>query len=137
MNVNKLLVGTLLAFVAYFMGGFLLYTIVFKGLLASTNPGLHLAQAEPNMIALVVGNFAAAFLLTFIFEKLSSVRTLKSGLTYGFIIGALFALSFDCMMLGTTNLMTWSGVLVDMVVYSIISAIAGGVLGWFLGYKRA
>lgn len=136
MNTNKLIFGTLLGFVGYFMGGFLMYTIVFKDLLASTNPGMSGVQAEPNLIVLVVGNLAASFLLTYIFEKWAGIRTWMSGAISGAMIGALIAFSYDCMLLGTSTLMTWSGVFVDTLVYAIISAIAGALSGWMLGFKR-
>ncbi len=137
MNTSKLIFGTLLGFVGYFMGGFVMYTIVFKDLLASTNPGMTSVQAEPNMIALAIGNLAASFLITYIFEKWAGIRTYLSGAISGFMIGALIAFSYDCMLLGTTTLMTWSGVMVDVVVYGLISAIAGALSGWMLGFKRA
>ena len=136
MNTNKLIFGTLLGFVGYFMGGFLMYTIVFKDLLASTNPGMSGVQAEPNIMVLAIGNLAASFLLTYIFEKWANIRTWMSGATAGLLIGALIAFSYDCMLLGTSTLMTWPGVFVDTLVYGIISAIGGALSGWILGFKR-
>ncbi len=137
MNNSKLIFGTLLGFVGYFVGGFVMYTIVFKDLLESTNPGMVGIQAEPNMIVLVIGSLAASFLLTYIFEKWAGIRTWMSGGISGFMIGALIAFSIDCMLLGTTTLMTWSGVFVDTFIYGLISAIAGALSGWMLGFKRA
>ena len=137
MNTSKLIFGTLLGFVGYFMGGFVMYTIVFEKLLQSTNPGMVSVQAEPNMIVLVIGNLVASFLLTYIFEKWAGIRTWMSGGISGFMIGALIAFSFDCMFLGTTSLMTWSGVFVDTLVYGLISAIAGALSAWMLGFQRA
>lgn len=136
MNLKKLIFGSLLGFVGYFMGGFVMYTIVFKDLLASTNPGMTSVQAEPNMLAIAAGNLAASFLLTYIFEKWAGIRTWISGAMSGAMIGALVAFSYDCMLLGTSTLMTWTGTFVDVLVYAIISAMAGALSGWMLGFKR-
>ena len=136
MNTNKLLVGTVVGFVGFFLGGFVLYTIVFKDLLASTNPGFAAAQKAPDMFALVIGNFAAAFLLAYVFEKWAGIRTLQTGAIAGAIIGLLTSLNYDSMMHGTSNLFTWTGVGVDTLVSALLWAIGGAVIGWFLGYKR-
>lgn len=137
MNNSKLIFATLLGFLGYFIGGFVMYTIVFKDLLESTNPGMVGIQAEPNMIVLVIANLAASFLLTYIFEKWAGIRAWMPGAISGLIIGALIAFSYDCMILGTTTLMTWSGVFVNTFIYGLISAIAGALSGWMLGFKRA
>jgi phosphotransferase system glucose/maltose/N-acetylglucosamine-specific IIC component len=136
MNSTKLLLGTLAGFVGYFMGGFVMYTIVFKDALASAMPNMASAQAEPKMEVLVFGNLVAAFLIALIFERWANIRTLGTGAIYGGLIGFLIAVSFDSMIHGTSNLMSWGGVFLDGIVYGIISAIAGALIGFTLGYKR-
>ncbi|MDX2067984.1 MAG: DUF1761 domain-containing protein [Haliscomenobacter sp.] len=136
MNSTKLLLGTLAGFIGYFMGGFVMYTVVFKNALASAMPNMANAQTEPKMEALIFGNLVASFLLAWIFERWAGIRTLGSGAIYGGLIGFLITLSYDSMINGTTNLMTWGGVFLDAIVYAIISAIAGALIGLTLGYKR-
>lgn len=136
MNSTKLLLGTLAGFIGYFMGGFVMYTIVFKDALASAMPNMAAAQTEPNMVALVFGNLVASFLIAWIFERWANIRTLGTGAIYGGLIGFLIAVSYDSMIHGTSNLMTWGGVFLDGIVYAIISAIAGALIGFTLGYKR-
>lgn len=136
MNSTKLLLGTLAGFIGYFMSGFVMYTIVFKNALASAMPNMANVQTEPKMEALIFGNLVAAFLLALIFERWAGIRTLGSGAIYGGLIGFLITLSYDSMINGTTSLMTWGGVFLDGIVYAIISAIAGALIGLTLGYKR-
>ena len=136
MNSTKLLLGTLAGFIGYFMGGFVMYTMVFKNALASAMPNMAAAQTEAKMEALVFGNLVASFLLAWIFERWASIRTVGTGAIYGGLIGFLIALSYDSMINGTSNLMTWGGVFLDGIVYAIISAIAGALIGLTLGYKR-
>jgi len=136
MNSTKLLLGTLAGFLGYFLAGFVLYTIVFTKALATAMPNMHNAQTEPKMEAIILANLAAGFLLAWIFERWAGIRTLGTGAIAGGIIGFLIAFSYDLMFLGTTNLMTWSGVFLDSVIYAIISAVAGALVGLTLGYKR-
>lgn len=136
MNSTKLLLGTLAGFIGYFMGGFVMYTIVFKDALASAMPNMAAAQAEPKMEVLVFGNLVASFLIAWIFERWANIRTLGTGAIYGGLIGFLIAVSYDSMIHGTSNLMSWGGVFLDGIVYAIISAIAGALIGFTLGYKR-
>lgn len=137
MNTNRLLLGTLTGFIGYFMAGYLFYVILFKDLLASTNPGMAGVQAEPNMVAIIIGNLVAAFLLSYIFERWAGIREMLTGAGAGAIIGLLMALSYDSMIHGTTTLMTWNGVLIDTLVYTLISAVAGALTAFGLSYKRA
>lgn len=136
MNTNRLLLGALAGFFGYFMSGFLCYTIIFKEILASTNPGMASVQTEPNMIAIVVGNLMGGLLLAYIFERWAGIRSVFTGAAAGAVIGLLLTLSYDCMIYGTTTLMTWNGVLVDTFVYTIMSAIAGALTAFGLSYKR-
>lgn len=137
MNSTKLLLGALAGFIGYFLSGYVLYTIVFKNALATAMPGMASAQiAEPNMVAIILGNLLAGFLLSWIFERWAGIRTLGTGAIHGGIIGLLIALSYDAMFVGTTNLMTWNGMFLDGLVYGLCSAVAGALVGLTLGYKR-
>ena len=71
-----------------------------------------------------------------LFEKWASIRTWMSGAVAGATIGGLCALAFDSLIHGTSNLMTWKGVMADVIVYALLSTLAGAVIGWYLGYKR-
>ncbi len=106
MDTKRLLLGTLAGFFGYFAAGGLLYTVVFKELLASTNPGMESVQVNPNMIAIAIGNLAGGFLLAYIFEKWAGIRNVISGTIGGATISALIAISYDSMINGTTSLMT-------------------------------
>ena len=136
MNTNRLLLGTLAGFIGYFAAGGLFYTVIFKDLLATTNPGMASVQTEPDMVAIAAGNLAAAFLLAYIFEKWAGIRHPLTGASSGALIGVLIALSYDSMIHGTSSLMTWKGVFVDVLVYGLVSAIAGALVALGLSIKR-
>ncbi|MES2796884.1 MAG: hypothetical protein V4683_13015 [Bacteroidota bacterium] len=137
MNLNKFLIGSLIGGVVAFMLGGLLYAVVFADMLADLCPGMAAIQSEGNYVALVIGNLATGTLLAYIFEKWASISTWMTGAKAGALIGALMALSFDSMMHGTTNLMTWGAVALDTVISAILWGGTGAVVGWWLGFKRA
>jgi hypothetical protein len=137
MNTNKLLVGALIGGVAYFLIGWILYGMVFMDTMAKMMPKMADIQREPDMIAMIIGNLVAGFLLAYIFEKWAGIRTFMGGLVAGATIGFLIAFGYDSVMHGTTNLMNWGAVILDSVIYTVMSGLAGGLIGWWLGYKRA
>ena len=140
MNTNKLLLGALAGGVTYFLLGYILYGNLLAGFFASnagTAQGAAKAPEEMVMWALVVGNLVNGLLLAVIYERWANIRTFATGAKAGAVIGLLMALAFDLIMFGTSNVMTLTASLVDPLVYAVISAVAGGVVGWALGYKRA
>lgn len=136
MNTNKFLIGSLIGGTVAFMAGGLLYAVVFTKMLADLCPGMAAVQND-YMVPLVVGNFATGTLLAYIFQKWASIRTWMAGGMAGATIGALMGLSFDSMMHGTTTLVSWGGVALDVVISAILWGVTGAVIGWWLGFKRA
>ncbi len=137
MNTNKLLVGALLGGVAFFLSGWVLYEMVFKSILASmmtTIEGVN--KSAPDMVAMIVGNLVFGLLFAYIFEKWAGIRTFMGGLVAGATIGFLIAFGYDSIMHGLTNLMSWGGVVLDSVIYAVMGGLAGGLIGWWLGYNR-
>ena len=139
MNTNKLLIGALLGGVAYFLLGWLLYGMLFMDTMASMMPNMASIQrteADMDWVPMIIGNLVAGFLLAYIFEKWASIRSFMGGLVAGATLGFLIAFGYDSIMHGVTNLMTWGGVILDSVIYAVMSGLAGGVIGWWLGYNR-
>ena len=139
MNTNKLLVGALLGGVAFFLLGWLFYGMLFTDTLASLMPEMAKIQrpgAEIDMVPMILGNLTTGLLFAYIFERWASVRSFMGGLVAGATIGFMLAFSVDCIWHATTNLMTWSGVILDSVIFTVMCGLAGGVIGWWLGYNR-
>ncbi|MBI5917652.1 MAG: hypothetical protein HY842_19960 [Bacteroidetes bacterium] len=139
MNTNKLLVGALLGGVAYFLLGWVLYGMLFAETLASMMPGMaavQRAQADMDMVAMIVGNLVFGLLLAYIFEKWAGVRSFMGGMVAGATVGFLVALGYDSIMHGVTTMCSWGGVILDSVIFAVMSGVAGGLIGWWLGYNR-
>lgn len=136
MNTNRLLLGTFAGFLGYFMGGYVFYTVLFADMLAQTNPGMASVQRAPDMAALIVGNLAGSLLLAWVFERWANIRSIYSGAFSGAFIGFLISLSYDSMIHGTSTLMTWNGVLTDVFIYTLLSAVAGALVAFGLSFNR-
>lgn len=137
MDTKKLLLGALAGGLTYWLAGWLLYGLLLADTLGSTMPGMKAIQREPDVVAILIGNLIGGLLLAYIFEKWAGIRTFMGGAVAGATIGLLIAFSYDSVMHATTTLMNWGGVVLDSLIYAVISGLAGGAAGWVLGYKRA
>ncbi len=137
MDAKKFALGALVGGVVFFLLGWLLYGLLFMNYFeANVGSATGVNKESMNMIALFLGNLAMAALLTIIFLRWAGISTFMGGLKAGALIGLLVVLGFDLTMFGTTNIMTLNGMLMDVVVYTVMSAITGGVIGWLLGMGK-
>ena len=133
---KKFLLALLAGSVTLFVVGFILYVIAFGGFFADhvgSATGVAKDEASMNILAIFLGNVAAAAMLTIIFGKWGSIRTLADGAKAGAIFGFLVALSFDLVMFGTTNMADLTSTLVEPFVSAVMFAVGGGVIGMMLG----
>ncbi len=138
MNTNKILLGGLAGGVAFFLLGFLFYGILLmKFFEANSGSATGVMKDPPVWWALILGNIFWGLLLAVIFGRWASISTFAGGARAGAIIGLLASLSFDLTMFGTANLSTLPAAGVDVVVATIMSAIAGGVVGLVLGSGKS
>jgi len=84
---------------------------------------------------LILGNFAEAGLLTYIFLKWAHISTFKSGLKAGAVIGVLMTLSWDLIGYATSNMLNLQASLFDVVIGTVMTAVARGVIGAVLYTK--
>ena len=136
MNQTKLIVGTFVGSIANFLGGWVIFGMLLMKTMES-NMVAGVSKTEPNLLGIFVSGLVYSFLLTFIFERWASIRTLQSGAVAGAIITGLAALSFDIGLFSMANWFTsFSGVVVDVIANTVLGAITGATIGWFLGYNR-
>ncbi len=137
MDAKKLAYGTLVGGAAIFLLGFLFYGILLMKFFTAQEGSATGVSKEPmEFWALALGNLALGALLTYIFERWAGITTFAGGLKGGLVVGFLMSLSFDLTMYGTSNIMTLTGALVDVVVYTVMIAVAGGLIGWLLGKMK-
>ena len=71
--------------------------------------------------------------MSYVFVK-SGVNTAGSGLVTGAAIGLLMFAGWNFTMYGVSNLTTTTGLLADIATSTVISAIAGAIVGWVCGF---
>ena len=138
MNTKNFFLGGIVGGVVYFLLGWLFY-----GTLLTTffheHPGTATNVEKPmdQMVwwALILGNLLTGFLLAYIFSK-SGVSTLASGLVTGAVVGLLMCTSIDLIMYATTNISSKKAMAADVATFTVMSAIAGAVVGAVMGMGK-
>lgn len=136
MDAKKFLIGTLVGGVAFFFLGYLLYGLALAGFFAGhagAASGEMKTMEEIVWWSLIAGNIASGALLTYIFLKWANVSTFSSGLSAGGAVGFLASLSMDLIRYATSNSLDLTGSLADVAVGTVMSAVAGGIIGAALG----
>ena len=132
MNLKKLMVGSIVGGVLYFLLGWLVYGILLKDLFHTYSGKVgHIIdrpEAEMDWLFLVGGNLAAGILLAWMIQRTAS-NTLAKGLVTGTVLGFFMSVSVDCMIYATSYVMSKHGILLDVIAATVIGAITGAVLG--------
>ncbi|MEP6647235.1 MAG: hypothetical protein ABJC12_09095 [Saprospiraceae bacterium] len=131
---NKFLVAGLLGAIVSNLLGYLIYGALLAGMMTeATMPGVQKPMAEFNWVFLILSNLASGYFFAYIFSKWANITTFNGGLSAGATLGFFMAIIYDFVYYATTNMMSMKGYLLDIVTTIIISAIVGGVVGWWLG----
>ncbi|MFT5887059.1 MAG: hypothetical protein ACI9IP_003532, partial [Arcticibacterium sp.] len=131
MNTKTIVAGVLAGVVAYLLG-WLLYGVVLSGTFADLGgsaTGVSKSDAEmmagASMVYLIIGQLAFGLFLAYVFSKWANISTLAGGAKAGAVIGAFITVASDFTALGTSNISTIQGVLLDVIVFTVIMAISG------------
>ncbi len=139
MDTKKFLIGTLVGGIAFFFIGYLIYGMALMSFLnhhSTAPPGSMKSMSDFVWGALILGNFASAALLTYIFLKLGNINSFGSGAGVGAVIGFLVSLSRDSIEYATGNNLDLTGVVADVIAGMILTALAGGIIGVVLGMGK-
>ena len=136
MDTKKFLTGTLVGGIAFFFLGYLFYGVALAGFFS----GHYLAGASTMRSmdgivwwALILGNLASGALLTYIFLKWANINSFGTGASAGATIGFLMALNMDLIRFATAGTFDLTASLADVVVGTVMAALAGGAIGAVLG----
>jgi hypothetical protein len=138
MDTKKFLTGTVVGGITYFILGYLFYGVLLMDFFQSqTGSASGVSREMDEMVwwALILGNFVFAAFITYIFLKWAHISTFKSGLRAGASIGFLLSLGYNLIYYGTSNMMTLTGALADVIVGTVITALLGAVIGAVLHIK--
>ena len=135
MNTKRLITGGIVAGVVFFLLGWLFYGYLLVDFFASNSgTATGVSRDEESMLiwAVFLGNLLFGFLFSYVFEK-AGIRSFVSGFTSGSVIGFLTSSAIDLTMYGTSHLMNTTALAVDIAVFTIMAAIAGGAAGATMG----
>lgn len=136
----RVLAATVAGGIAFFVLGFVIYGLLLDPYMKAhmiVYPGL-IKEPMPDFVPLVAANLVNAFLFAFVFDYWAGIRTFVGGLKGGAILGFLIAMTFDLQFLAFMNM--WKDgpipVVVDIIGATVLSALAGGVIGLVLGLMK-
>jgi len=138
MDSKKFLMGTITGGVAFFILGYLIYGILLMNFM-SDNAGTaqNVMRADTDLVwwALIVGNLGMGALYSYIFLKWADIKGFGGGFQAAAVVGFFMAIAFDMINYGTTNIMNMKGVLVDIVAFTIMAGLGGGIIALAVGKK--
>lgn len=134
MNTKKMLIAGTIAGILFFLLGWLVYGILLKDyFFNNTGAAGHLDRIDIIIGTVFLGSLLQGYLYAYVFTKLN-VESLKDGLITGGILGFLMISAFDCMMYGTTLILSKHSLLADILASTSIAIVVGAIVGWVL-YK--
>ncbi len=132
---TKFLTATLIRTIVGLAMGFLIFGLALAACIQENAS----ANETQNMLWLVLGHIAFAVLLTIIFQRWAGIKTAGTGAKAGAIISLLFAIAYNWIYPGTTDLFPGGLVatIIDALGVMIIWSITGAAIGWALGRGEA
>lgn len=136
MDTNKILLAGLIGGVAAFLLGFLSYGLLLSSFFESnmgSASGVMRGDSEMLWVPMILGHLSWGLFFAVIFGRWAGISTFATGAKAGAVLGFLVAFTFDMINLGSTHIMNLAGAIGDIVVMTVVAAIVGGIVGWFLG----
>ncbi len=136
MNANKILLAGLIGGVVFLVIGYLLWGMALTSFFDShrgSASGVMRADEDMQWVPLILGNITWGLLIAIIFGRWAGISTFATGAKAGALIGFLMSFSYDMINFATANLMDFTGAIVNTITMAVVTALVGGVIGWFLG----
>lgn len=136
MNTNKIITAGLVGAVVAFLLGFLVYGMALASFFEANSgsaTGVYRGDDEMLWIPMILGHITWGMLFALIYGRWATISTFATGAKAGAVIGFLVGATFDLINLGSTHISNSTAAIVDIIVMTVLSAIVGGVVGWFLG----
>ncbi|HCU17800.1 MAG: hypothetical protein A2X05_16965 [Bacteroidetes bacterium GWE2_41_25] len=137
MKTNKILLGGITGGVSFFLLGWLIYGVLLMDYLtANYNQCAMRPMQEMIWWALVLSNLALGFLLSIVFSW-SNTTGIMAGAKVAAITGLLLSLYLDLSFYAMTSMFSnLTAMFVDIIVFTIMSAITGVVIAWVMGMGK-
>ena len=139
MDNKKFILGTIAGGVSFFFLGYLIYGIALMNFMSDHGGTATGVQKTPEQFAwwaLILGNLSLGALLSYIFLKWANVNSFAGGVGAAAVICFFSSMSFDMVMLATSNIMDLTGAITDVVAFTVMGGIGGGIIGAVLGMGK-
>ncbi|PHS54021.1 MAG: hypothetical protein COB01_02430 [Lutibacter sp.] len=130
---NKIL-AIICGTVALFGLGYLIYVVL--GLNALNGPEAAAVFTKLELAPIILMEVLYATLMIIIFSKWTQIKTFSEGAFAGLIMGAFIGGCSTLEVFATSELVNLTGVLMAVGTFGVRFAVAGGVIGWFLGNTK-
>ena len=132
MNIKKMLVAGTVGGVLFFLLGWLVYGILLKDyFFNNTGAAGHLDRVDVQLATVFLGSLLHGFVYAYVFTR-ANVASLKDGMITGGIIGFLMVSAVDCMMYGTTLILSKHSLVGEILASTSIAIVVGALMGWVL-----
>jgi len=120
--------------IALFGLGYLIYVVL--GFNAIQHSLAEEVFTKLDLAPIIIMEALYATLLTIIFSKWAQINTFSQGAVAGLIIGAFIGGCSTLEIFATSALTDLQGVATAAVTFGVRFAVAGGIVGWFLGNNK-
>ena len=120
MNKNVLISG-IAGTIVYYLLGWLVYDILFP----------QMSTGDESMLGIFLGCLCYMFIYALIFVRWAHITTFKTGVTTGFVLGLLYALSWQAFTY--TGHLDVSNFIHEILIGSIMTAFGAGTVAFFHG----
>jgi len=120
MNKNVLISG-IAGIIVYYLLGWLVYDILFP----------QMSTGDESMLGIFLGCLCYMFIYALIFVRWAHITTFKTGVTTGFVLGLLYALSWQAF--AYTGHLDVSNFIHEILIGSIMTAFGAGTVAFVHG----
>lgn len=130
---KKVAIGTGVGFVTLFILGYLVYEVLMKGSMAEMQAAAGACMStEPQFAYIILATLVQSLLISMVLYKFN-VASFQGGLINTAWVFLLIGLWYDIWFHAAMPWFTTNMAIMDVVMNTIQSAIAGGVIGWVYG----
>lgn len=134
MNINRIIIGTIVGAITLFVLGYLIFELIFADFYAANMGSATGVMREiPVMWASALGSISYALLLTLAIETRGGSVTIVDGLKVAAVVGFLLWFTVDFTFYGIFNLTNLKLAIVDPLLEIIHAGITGAVITAVLG----
>ncbi len=131
MNMKKLITGGIAGGVAFFFLGWVVYGMLLMDFMKAHSRQSTAFRADEDMIfwAMILGNLAYGFLLSFIINRTENA-TVTQGAVTGLITGVLYSAAVNLTTYAQIDLYGKKVMAADILAMAVLTAIIGAIVAW-------